>query len=157
MESLNHAGDLMAARLQLSELQARLQCSRDAALALSLFLGQEQHDTAVRMEDDETELLEEQIAVLSAVVSSYEAQEQAQSMHATEAAQLDASQHFATSLQAQEHWDERVQRAHDRRFAASLALCNEEEWVEKGDLLENPLDLSARPSLPTPPGVKGGC
>jgi hypothetical protein len=163
MEDPLRSSEVLAARLQLSELQDRLQRCFDAQVALTSFLScgadvdADMSDTVLMADEaGEAELLQEQIAVLASLIASEEGRDAAARMQADEAAAQEASAALAAALDARERWDASVLRAHDAAFAAALATCDEDMWEEQGDLLERPLDISSRPVVPAAEGCAGG-
>lgn len=76
------------------------------------------------------ELLQEQMANLSAVISTAEDSQAALGLVDAEEAQQAASLQAASALQAQEQWDATVLRPHDEALARTIAACDEWEWQE---------------------------
>jgi len=151
--------DLMAAKLQLAELQQEVARARDAQLALQLFFedagGAQVDASAVSVSSAggfELELLQEQMANLSAVISTAEDSQAALGLVDAEEAQQAASLQAASALQAQEQWDATVLRPHDEALARAIAACDEWEWQERGEWIEHPLDISSRPQQPAGEG-----
>jgi hypothetical protein len=160
--------DITAARLQLEELRSHWQGLQDSKFALQLFLQQAEQDVNntdddmlqhyISLTDDSQEQqLQEQIASLSAVLATAEDQQVALAIIDSEEAQQAASLQLASALDAQEHWDAAVLRPHDAAFARMLASCSDNELQG----LENPLDLSERPTEVNTesqytPGMSGG-
>lgn len=148
--------DLVAARLQLMELEHEVTRAMDARFAMQMFLADSGNSAAlataladVSPEAQEVELLQEQMNNLQSVITAAEDQQTALGLVDTEESMQAASLQLADALQAQEQWDATVLRPHDGALARAIAACDEREWVERGDWIENPLDTSARPWEPS--------
>jgi hypothetical protein len=73
---------------------------------------------------------------------------------AEEAAQA-ASLQLADAISAQEQYDASVLRPHDGALARAIATCDDWEWQQRGDWIQEPLDISDRPAEPVIAGVRG--
>jgi len=155
--------DCTVARLQLEELELRSQALADGGLALQLLLQEQLGTDSAPQTDDilqslldasEEQQLQEQITSLSQFIAVAEGQQTALDSVAEEEAQQAASLQLATALQAQEEWDATVLRPHDAALARAIADCST-DWEELGQGLQNPLDLTGRPTEPQDPGTLG--
>lgn len=149
--------EVHAARLQLLEVQTRLQCITDAKVALGVFLqdqGQQADQNAYQHSSngqEEEQLLQEQAAALKAYIANAEGQHAAGRLLQREEASIKASLQTAQALSARDNWDA-VVVLHDRNFAMEVDLCSSEEWDDWGAHLNRPLVLSApRPASPGEP------
>lgn len=149
-------GDLLALKLQLSELQRKAQSLQDAQLAMQLFL--EELDDAAEPDLPAPEYLElqslqQQIASVAGAITAAEDERAALRMLDAEEAMQAASLQLADALSTQERYDATILRPHDAAVARTIAGCDEWEWQQRGDWLEEPLDISDRPAEPV---VAGG-
>lgn len=156
--------DVLAAKLQLQELQARHQSALDARVAMAVFLGKDndQQQTPgqthissswLPADDWETNQLREQIDSLTAFITDYEDSIAANSLQEQEQMNntaYEASFKLADCLAAQESWNKQISD-HDAAFAMSLARCNSYDWEDRGDLLQDPLYIPPRPCSPGVP------
>ena len=140
--------DVAAAKLQLAELQGEV--TRDARFALQLYLEDLGQSEGVdgSLEALEVQLLQAQVNNLLAAITEAEDEQAAVRLLDTEEAMQAASLQLADALQAQEQWDANVLRPHDGALARRIAGCDEWEWQEWGDHIEQPLDTSSRPVEP---------
>lgn len=154
--------DLVAAKLQLAELQKQSQALQDAQLAMQLFLEDLDGEdfalqTSASADSVELELLREQMSNLSAVITAAEDEQAALRMLDQEEASQAASLQLADALTAQEQYDATVLRPHDGALARAIASCDEWEWQGRGELIEDPLDISDRPEEPVLAGKVVAC
>eukprot|EP00775_Hariotina_reticulata_P012513 gene12513-12647_t len=154
MSHVAEDAEVHAARLQLFELQARLQCISDAKVALGLFfqdqgqqadLNAHQHGSNGQ---EEEQLLQEQAAALKSYIASLESQHAAGRLLQREENGFRASLQTAQALSARDNWDAVVGR-HDRQLAMEVDMCSSEEWDNWGDHLNRPLMMpTPRPASP---------
>jgi hypothetical protein len=55
-------------------------------------------------------------------------------------------------VRSQEQYDASVLRPHDVMLARAIATCDDWEWQQRGDWIQEPLDISDRPAEPVIPG-----
>jgi hypothetical protein len=148
--------DLAAARLQLVELQKKSQGLQDAQLAMQLFLEDLDGDAAALQDQPSCEsfelgLLQEQMDNLSAVIFATEDEQTTLSILDAEEASQAASLQLADASTAQERYNASVLRPHDGALARQIAGCDEWDWQQHGEWIEDPLDISDRPVEPVIP------